>query len=307
MKIAVEFPSVMYREGPESVAQIATAIDEIGFDQLDIFDHVVMGHPMDDRNESPYPAKMPILEALMALSFFASCTKRVGLGTEVLVLPQRQPTLTAKQVSTLDTLSGGRVRLGVGVGWQASEYDSLGREFKNRGKLMDEAIVYLRQCWSEDPIDFEGADFNSLSIAMEPKPPQGKDLPIWIGGESDAAIQRTGTLGNGWMAVRAAADLDKAAATIARIREIATEAGRDPDALGFQCQLAPPPQPGSDAVKDLYSNPQEVAESAARLQEAGFGWAAVNGTGLFVAGKRSAAAMIDGFAELHDAIRKEVG
>jgi len=121
MKLTVEFPSVSYREGPQGVMRLAQGIEQIGYDHIDMFDHVVMGYPMEGRPPGPYPAQMPILEALMVLSYMAAVTTRVTLGTEVLVLPQRHPTLVAKQVSTLDTLSGGRVRLGVGVGWQASE------------------------------------------------------------------------------------------------------------------------------------------------------------------------------------------
>ena len=116
MRLAVEFPNVVYREGPEAVSKLAAAIEEIGYDQLDMFDHVVMGHPMEDRSTGPYPSNMPILEAFIVLAYVAAATSQIGLGTEVLVLPQRQPTLVAKQVSTLDTLSAGRMRLGVGVG-----------------------------------------------------------------------------------------------------------------------------------------------------------------------------------------------
>ena len=114
MKLSVEFPSVSYREGGTGVVRLAKAIERIGFDQLDVFDHVVMGFPTPNRPAPMYPPKMPILEALMTLAHIAAVTERIGLGTEVLVLPQRQPVLVAKQVSTLDTLSGGRVRLGVG-------------------------------------------------------------------------------------------------------------------------------------------------------------------------------------------------
>ncbi|PYN95847.1 MAG: LLM class F420-dependent oxidoreductase, partial [Candidatus Rokuibacteriota bacterium] len=132
MKLSVEFPSVSYREGPDAVRRFARGVEQIGYDHIDMFDHVVMGFPIEGRAPGPYPASMPILEALMTLSHVAAVTSRVTLGTEVLVLPQRQPTLVAKQVSTLDTLSGGRVRLGVGVGWQESEYDALGEDFHTR-------------------------------------------------------------------------------------------------------------------------------------------------------------------------------
>ncbi|PYM88793.1 MAG: LLM class F420-dependent oxidoreductase, partial [Candidatus Rokuibacteriota bacterium] len=153
MKLSVEFPSVSYREGQEAVARLARAIEQIGYDHIDMFDHVVMGFPIEGRAPGPYPAGMPILEALMTLSYIAAVTSRVTLGTEVLVLPQRQPTLVAKQVSTLDTLSGGRVRLGVGVGWQESEYEALGEDFHTRGARMDEAIAVLRACWGDAQVD----------------------------------------------------------------------------------------------------------------------------------------------------------
>src|SRR5215467_16134251 len=149
MKLAVEFPSVSYREGPESVQRLARAIERIGYDHIDMFDHVVMGHPIDGRPKGPYNPAMPILEALMTLSYIAAVTSRVTLGTEVLVLPQRQVALVAKQVSTLDTLSNGRVRLGVGVGWQESEYHALGERFQTRGARMDEAIRLLRAYWTD--------------------------------------------------------------------------------------------------------------------------------------------------------------
>ena len=133
MKIAVDFPSVAYREGPEQVLALATAIEDIGYDEIAAFDHVVMGYPQEQRR-TIYPAQMPVLEALMLLANVAAVTSRVSLSTEVLVLPQRQPVLVAKQVSTLDTLSRGRVRLGVGVGWQDSEYEALEENFADRGK-----------------------------------------------------------------------------------------------------------------------------------------------------------------------------
>ncbi len=182
MKISIEFPSVAYREGPAGVMKLAKAIESIGYDQIDMFDHVVMGYPTDTRAAPMYPPQMPIMEALMVLSYIAACTTKIGLGTEVLVLPQRQPTLVAKQISTLDTLSGGRVRLGVGVGWQASEYEALGENFHDRGKRMDEAIRFLRHWFSDAKVDFNGTYYQAIAMAMEPKSPRGGKLPIWVGG-----------------------------------------------------------------------------------------------------------------------------
>ena len=165
MKLAVEFPSVAYREGPEAVRRLAQAIEDIGYHQLEMFDHVVMGYPQPDR-PTRYPAQMPIMEALMLLSHVAAVTTRIGLGTEVLVLPQRQPVLVAKQIATLDTLSGGRVRLGVGSGWQPSEFEMLGENFADRGRRMDEAIGLIRACWRDAEINHNGPHYRANAMAM---------------------------------------------------------------------------------------------------------------------------------------------
>ena len=133
MKLAVEFPSVAYRWGEGSVLDLARAVEDAGYDEIDMFDHVTMAHPLEGRASGPYPANMPILEALITLTAISTVTRRVGLGTEVLVLPQRQPALVAKQIGTLDILSAGRVRLGCGVGWQAGEFESLGSFAKFAG------------------------------------------------------------------------------------------------------------------------------------------------------------------------------
>jgi probable F420-dependent oxidoreductase len=304
MKLSVEFPSVSYREGPAAVARMGRAIEQIGYDHIDVFDHVVMGYPMAGRPPGPYTATMPILEALMTLAHLAAVTERVTLGTEVLVLPQRHPTLVAKQVSTLDTLSGGRVRLGVGVGWQESEYEALGEPFHTRGARMDEAIRLLRTWWSDAQVDFEGGHYRVTAMAMEPKPPQGRRLPIWIGGMSEAAWRRVGRLGDGWLASRVT-DAESAKRAIDSIRRHAEEDGRDPGALGLQSMVAPPPRDAEG--KRFYAEPDRVVARAAELQAMGFGWIALNATAIFQAGARSVDAMIDALGALHAKIRAEVG
>jgi len=303
MKLAVEFPSVSYREGPEGVVRLARALEEIGYDHVDMFDHVVMGHPIDGRPPGPYNPAMPILEALMTLSYIAGVTTRVTLGTEVLVLPQRHPTLVAKQVSTLDTLSGGRVRLGVGVGWQESEYEALGEDFHTRGARMDEAIRLLRAWWGDPRVDFDGKHYQITAMAMEPKPPQGRAVPIWIGGSSEAALRRVGQLGDGWLGNRIndAADARRVFETIRRHAEAA---GRDPGAIGLQSMVAPPPRDAEG--KRFYAEPDRVVARVAALHAMGFQWATLNATAIFQSGARSVAAMIDALATLHAKIRAEV-
>ena len=304
MKLTVEFPSVAYREGPSAVAGLARAIERIGYDHIDIFDHVIMGVPIEGRPRGPYNAAMPILEALTALAYLAAVTTRVGLGTEVLVLPQRQPALVAKQVSTIDTLSGGRVRLGVGVGWQESEYEALHEPFRTRGARMDEAIRLLRAYWTDAEVSFPSAHYPTVSMAMEPKPPQGARLPIWIGGYSEAAFRRTGQLGDGWLGSRIT-DAASARQAIEAIHRHAEAAGRDPASIGLQSMVAPPPRDA--AGKTFYADHDAVVARVAALKAMGFEWVALNATAIFQAGARSVEAMTEHLARLHERIRAEVG
>jgi probable F420-dependent oxidoreductase len=302
MKLAVEFPSVAYREGPEAVARLARAIEDIGYDELDMFDHVVMGFPLEGRAPALYPANMPILEAFMTLAYVAAVTRRIRLGTEVLVLPQRQPVLVAKQVATLDTLSGGRVRLGIGVGWQASEYEALGEEFGTRGRRMDEALELLRACWRQPSIDFAGKHYQVRAMGMEPKPPQGAGLPLWIGGNSEAAYRRVGAYGDGWLGSRVT-DAASASQAIESIRRHAVAAGRDPARIGLQAMVAPPPRAEDSAGRRFYADVDQVVRRVVELRAMGFEWAAINATAMFQAGARSVDMLIEQLRRLHDRIR----
>ena len=304
MKLSVEFPSVAYREGPDGIRRLARAIEEIGYDQLDMFDHVVMGFPTDIRPAPVYPPQMPIMEALMMLSYFAAATDRIGLGTEVLVLPQRQPVLVAKQLATLDILSAGRVRLGVGVGWQASEYEALGESFANRGARMDEAITLLRTCWGESHVEIQGDHYHVHAMAMEPKSPQAERLPIWIGGHSDRALRRVGELGDGWLAP-ALTDPAKARSAVASIHRHAEACDRDPAIIGLQQMLDIPPRDA--AGKAFYSDLDQVEARALAVADMGFGWSALNATAIFQSGARSIDAIIDTLGAIHERLRGALG
>ncbi len=296
MKFSITFPSVMYREGPQGVLRLIQAVEAVGFHDINVLDHVVMGYEAPGRDKPIYPAQMPILEVFSLLSFAAAVTSRVGLSTGVLVLPQRQPTLVAKQVSTLDTLSGGRVRLGVGAGWQASEYDALEETFDNRGQRMDEAIQLLRTCWSEANIDVQGEFYSLQAMAMEPKPPQGADIPIWIGGMVPRALRRVAEVGDGWMGMSFGFNPDKTKRSIETIHEHAQAVGRDPAEIGLQMSLTPA---RTDDPREFYKNPQRMTEQAAALGELGFTWATINLVELFRAGFRSVDALHEHMAAIH--------
>src|SRR5262249_1393337 len=259
---------------------------------------------MEGRPPGPYPAQMPILEALMALSYMAAVTTRVTLGTEVLVLPQRHPTLVAKQVSTLDTLSGGRVRLGVGVGWQESEYEALGEDYHTRGARMDEMIRLLRTWWSDAQVDFQGRHYQITAMGMEPKPPQGSRLPTSIGRRSDRALRRVGELGDGWLGNQLA-DVESARRCIDAIRRHAEAAGRDPAVIGLQAMGASPPRDA--AGEKVYGEHERGGGGAGGLQGIECEWVERNATAMFQAGARSVSALIDVLGALHMKIRGEVG
>jgi probable F420-dependent oxidoreductase len=304
MKISVEFPSVAYREGPAQVARLAQAVEEIGYDDLAVFDHVVMAYELEGRHRPRYPAQMPVLEALVMLGFVAAVTSRVSLSTEVLVLPQRQAALVAKQVATIDLLSAGRVRLGIGVGWQEPEYAALGVDFGRRGRLMDEAIEFMRECWTEPRIDHAGTAFRAEAVAMEPKPRGGAGLPLWIGGTTPAAFRRTGRVGAGWMGMLSG-DPGTDRASIAAIRSAAEEAGRDPTTIGLQAMLAPPPRDADG--KTFYADHDRVVRRALDAADLGFDWIALNATAIFQAGARSVAEIVEQLAQLHGRLRAELG
>lgn len=160
MHLAVEFPPDAHLWGQDATLELARAIEELGYDQIDLFDHVTVGLPTPTRSETRQ-AVSELLEPMVTLGAIAAVTRRIGLGTGVLVLPQRQPALVAKQVATLDVLSGGRMRLGVGVGWQQSEYESLDVPFGERGRRMDESIQLLRQYWTEPSVTFRGSYYQA--------------------------------------------------------------------------------------------------------------------------------------------------
>lgn len=272
MRIAVEFPLAPHRWGAHAVPDLARALEQIGYDEIDLFEHVTVGLPIPGRDEKQQAAP-ELLEPMVTLGAMAAVTQRIGLGTGVLVLPQRQPALVAKQVATLDLLSGGRVRLGVGAGWQRAEYDSLGVPFAERGRRLDEAIVLLRRYWTEPSVTFTGEFSQAEAMAMNPKPVQPGGPPIWVGGDSEPALRRVGRLGDGWLAM---ADADEIVVTAPRklavIRAAALETGRDPDQIGLQARLSNP--------LDLDAIPRRITA----LREAGFTWTSVSMPALEAAG-----------------------
>lgn len=304
MKLAVVFPNVMYREGPSGVKNLIRGIEQIGFHELDMFDHVVMGYPTENRRAPFYSPTMPILEAFTLLSFAAAVTERIKLGTSVLVLPQRNPTLVAKQVSSLDTLSDGRVMLGVGIGWQRAEYEALGEDYATRGRRMDEAIDVLRAYWRDEHVNYEGKHYTIDDMAMEPKPPQAQHIPIWIGGTRPRSLQRVVNKGDGWMAMNAPGDppLEE---QIARLQSYAEVANRDPATIGLRMSLSP------DALdrekrKRFYAEPALLLERLVELKQLGFDSAYIDCVPIFQQGHRTTDALLEQLQILFTALKPEL-
>jgi probable F420-dependent oxidoreductase len=183
---------------------VATLAESLGFDSLWVTDHIAIpatstsAYPYSADHKPPWPSNIIYLDAFTVLGWVGAVTRRVRLGTSVIVLPMRPPLIVAKTVGTLDYLTGGRMILGVGAGWLKEEFDLLGQPFVRRGQRMREAIGILRACWANDPVGFEGDFYRLPAFGMDPKPPQGARLPVLAGGESDVALRRVADICDGW-------------------------------------------------------------------------------------------------------------
>jgi probable F420-dependent oxidoreductase len=209
MKFGTILPSIgPLASGPgalDALLTVAQKAEALGFDSLWVGDHIVIPttirsrYPYNDTGEFPLPPDLPILEPLTVLGYLAGVTQRVRLGPSVLVLPHRNPIVTAKMFATLDVLSRGRVIAGVGIGWMEEEISLLGAPFKRRGALSDEYLRVMRELWTNPNPQFAGEFCRFSGIKCEPKPVQNP-LPIWIGGHSARAMRRIVEFGDGWLA-----------------------------------------------------------------------------------------------------------
>ena len=199
MKIGIVYPQIELQGDPESVREIGLAVERLGFNHILFYDHVV-GAVHEDREPplwGPYTEKDPFHDPFVVFGYLAAITQRIELVSGVLILPQRQTVLVAQQATDVDLLSGERLRLGVGTGWNYVEYDALGQDFSKRGRRLDEQIEFLRALWSSALLTFDG-DFDSIDRAnLNPRP--RRSIPIWIGGFSEPAFRRGAKLGDGFI------------------------------------------------------------------------------------------------------------
>lgn len=207
MRIGIHLPQYGRVSGPEAITRAARHAEELGFAHLWVSDHIVQ--PASQGYPSPY-----LFDPLVTLSWAAAVTGHIGLGTSVLVVPQRNPVETANTLASLDALSGGRVTVGVGVGWSAGEFAALGRDFADRGRRTDEALRLWRVLWENDPASFHGEYTSFDELRLLPKP--AHRIPIWVGGSGPAAYRRAVEHGDGFQLIGVTPD--EARPVIERLR-----------------------------------------------------------------------------------------
>lgn len=238
-QVAVQVFGLQDRYGgdPRAFVDVAVMADELGIDQMVFTDHVIMGERTDRYPFGRFPVapEYPWYEPLTLMSAIASCTRRLRLATGVLIAPLRPAALLAKTVATLDVLSGGRVDLGIGVGWQREEYEAEGLDFDARWGMVDDHVRLMRALWEQLPASFSGAGIEFERLYSAPQPVQRR-LPVWFGVRaSDRNARRIAELGDGWIPI--IRDPARIGSGVARIREAMVECGRDPAELSVRAQL----------------------------------------------------------------------
>lgn len=232
MELDVTFPQVEIGADPGAIRAYAQAVEAMGFTRLVALDHV-LGADTTNRPDwtGPYSSKDMIHEPLVLLSYLAAITTRLNLVTAVLILPQRQTALVAKQAAEIDVLSGGRFTLGVGLGWNPIEFEALGQDFHNRGRRIEEQIAVLRALWTQETVDFHGRWHDISEAGINPLPVQ-RPIPIWFGAQTDVAFRRAARLGDGLILLRH--PRPEWPGLVQRLRGYAKDAGRDPGDLDLE-------------------------------------------------------------------------
>jgi probable F420-dependent oxidoreductase len=235
MKIGAVFPQTEIGNDPIAIRDYAQAVEEMGYHHLLAYDHV-LGASTATRPDwqGPYTSDTPFHEIFVLFGYLAGLTRQIELVTGVLILPQRQTALVAKQSAQVDVLSGGRLRLGVGLGWNAVEYEALNENFRTRGARLEEQVAVLRALWTEPVLTFDGKDHHIDAAGLNPLPIQ-RPIPVWFGGRAEPMLQRAARLADGWFPL----DLpdDKSRARVERLHQYAREAGRNPAEIGIEAWI----------------------------------------------------------------------
>jgi probable F420-dependent oxidoreductase len=264
MQIGVVFPQTELGGDVGAVRAYVRRVEELGYRHVLAYDHVVGADPAVHHGWSgPYDVTTTFHEPFVLFGYIAGVSS-LELVTGIIILPQRQTALVAKQAAEVDLLSGGRFRLGIGLGWNAVEYEALGQDFSSRGRRSEEQVELLRRLWTEPSVTFDGRFDRVTGAGLAPLPVQ-RPIPIWFGGQSERAFRRIGRLADGWFPqVPPGSRLDEARAVV---DQAAREAGRDPAALGMEGRVS------------WRGDPAAVAELAASWRDAGATHLSVNTMG----------------------------
>jgi probable F420-dependent oxidoreductase len=271
VKFGVHLPHLGRQASGAVLRDFAHEAEALGFDSAWVSDHiawpadVASRYPYTEHGEFPAPFGVPWLDPLGTLLFTAACTDRIRLGTTVLILGYRPPVQTAKLLATLDTLSGGRAILGVGVGWMREEFDALGMPFDHRGARADEQLEIFEALFTQELPAYEGRFYRFPAIGFQPKPPHGH-IPVWVGGNTEPAFRRVVRYGDGFhTAFTPVAEL---AQQWARVRELCEQQGRDPATVEFSARVYL--DPAGTARPDV-----SVAGGSEQMMEQIAGYAAI--------------------------------
>ena len=263
MQLGVIFPQTEIGADPGGVRAYAQAAESLGYKDLAVFDHVLGADASKHANwDRPYRHTDMFHEPFVLFGYLAALTETIQVTTQILILGQRQTVLVAKQAAEVDVLTGGRLRLGIGIGWNHVEYEALGENFQDRGRRSVEQIRLLRALWTEEVVDFKGRYHRVTHAGINPRPVQ-QPIPIWFGGGHERVVRRIGRLADGWFPQF---QPDSAGQErIAQMRQYAKDAGRDPMAIGIE---------GRISFGD--GNPDTWSKGAAAWDEAGATHLSVN-------------------------------
>jgi len=269
MKIGVVYPQIEYSSDPSAIRDYAQTAEALGYTHILAYDHVLGANP--DRPggwRGPYTHKDPFQEPFVLFSYMAALTCKIGFTTGILILPQRQTTLVAKQAATLDSLSEGRFRMGVGIGWNEVEYEALNENMHNRGRRIEEQVTLLRQLWTQPLVTFHGRWHHISDAGLNPLPVQ-RPIPIWFGGQAEEVLRRTAQMGDGWMPnSRNPAD---SAPLLEMLDRFLEEAGRKRSEMGIEARI-PYGDGNLDTLRSLVEKWQAAGATHLDLNTMGSGF-----------------------------------
>jgi len=251
MRIGVVFPQTEIGQDPAVIRDYAQAVESMGYTHILAFDSVVGANPNRPGGwDSQYTYQHAFHEPFVLFGFCAGVTRRIELVTGIVILPQRQTALVAKQAAAVDVLSGGRLRLGIGVGWNTVEFEALGENFKNRGKRVEEQLEVLRLLWTRELVTYDGRWHRVPDAGIRPLPVQ-QPIPVWMGGDSEVVIRRAARLADGWITLPTFRPGPAGQQTVDRLHGLVREARRDPAAFGIEARMALAKVPADERANEI--------------------------------------------------------